>query len=146
MNNSVIGHPSAILAIFGYITGNTPASPIISNIRFALFLSKPSPPEFAPSKNGNFFLRVAPRARVEKKKQFRPVGHQSAILALFGYIAGETPTSPITSNIRFPKISQQAESSQIRSWRKQKLFLRVALRVRCLRVFKKSVPASWPSQ
>ena len=40
--------PSGISALSGYIAGNTPASPIISNILFPPFLSKLSPPKFAP--------------------------------------------------------------------------------------------------
>ena len=50
---SVLAHRVAKchLALFGYITGNTPAWPIFSNVLSPAFLSKPNPPKFAPSEN-----------------------------------------------------------------------------------------------
>ena len=47
------------------------------------------------------FFRVGPRACV-LKNHFLPVGHPSAILALFGYIQRNNPPWPTISNIRFP--------------------------------------------
>ena len=77
------------------------------------------PPNSLPAKTETF-LRVASHARVEN--QVRPCGQPNAILALVGYIAGNTPARPRIARARFPKLFRKPNPAGFAPGEKQKLF------------------------
>ena len=77
------------------------------------------PPNSLPAKTETF-LQVVSRARVEN--QVRPVGKPNAILALVGYIAGNTPAGPRIAGARFPQLFRKPNPARFVPGEKQKLF------------------------
>ena len=79
----------------------------------------PIPPKSIPGHNGNFFARRA--ARAPGQNQFWP-DQPRAISAKSGYVTGGTPG--LTQNFKpiFPYVFQHADSTQIDSRSKRKLF------------------------